>query len=94
MRRGVAYGLRANYNFLVQKAWRDALRDATAARKDSNRVTEIDPANYDARLIQGVHDYVVGSLPWGGKCWAFWSAFTATRNAVCDARRGEPERQR
>ena len=62
--RGVAFGLRANYTFLVRKAWRDSLRDATAARKDCNRVTEIDPANYDARLIQGVHDYVVGSLPW------------------------------
>ena len=62
--RGVAFGLRANYTFLVRKAWRDSLRDATAARKDSNRVTELDPADYDARLIQGVHDYVVGSLPW------------------------------
>src|SRR3954454_14483104 len=30
---GVSYGLRSNYNFLVRKAWMDALRDATAARK-------------------------------------------------------------
>src|SRR5205085_7522694 len=36
--RGAAYGLRANYNFLVRKAWRDSLRDATAARKDHNRI--------------------------------------------------------
>jgi tetratricopeptide (TPR) repeat protein len=62
--RGAALGLRANYQFLVRKAWRDALRDATAARKDHNRVTELDPSNYDARLIQGLHDYIVGSLPW------------------------------
>jgi tetratricopeptide (TPR) repeat protein len=60
---GVAHGLRANYNFLVRKAWRDALRDATAGRKLHNRVTELEPANVDARLMQGVHDYVVGSLP-------------------------------
>ncbi|GAC1479791.1 MAG: hypothetical protein NVS1B6_20600 [Steroidobacteraceae bacterium] len=60
---GVAHGLRANYNFLVKKAWADSLRDAGEARKAHNRVTEIDPKNYDARLIQGVHDYVVGSLP-------------------------------
>jgi tetratricopeptide (TPR) repeat protein len=73
--RGVAYGLRANYNFLVRKAWRDALRDATAARKDCNRVTEIDPSNYDARLIQGVHDYVVGSLPWGWRMLGFLVGF-------------------
>ena len=60
---GVAYGLRANYNFLVKKAWTDSLRDAGEARKAHNRVTELDPANYDARLVQGVYDYVVGSLP-------------------------------
>ncbi len=60
---GVAYGLRANYNFLVKKAWTDSLRDAGEARKAHNRVTELDPSNYDARLVQGVHDYVVGSLP-------------------------------
>lgn len=73
--RGVAFGLRANYTFLVRKAWRDSLRDATAARKDSNRVTEIDPANYDARLIQGVHDYVVGSLPWSWRMLGFLVGF-------------------
>ena len=40
---GVAYGLRANYNFLVRKAWMDSLRDATTARKLHNRVTELIP---------------------------------------------------
>ena len=60
---GVSYGLRANYDFLVRKAWRDALRDATAARKAHSRVTEIDPSNVDARMVQGLHDYIVGSLP-------------------------------
>ncbi len=60
---GVSYGLRANYDFLVRKAWRDALRDATAARKAHSRITEIDPSNVDARMVQGLHDYIVGSLP-------------------------------
>jgi len=73
--RGVAYGLRANYTFLVRKAWRDALRDATEARKDCNRVTEIDPSNYDARLIQGIHDYVVGCLPWSWRLLGFLVGF-------------------
>jgi tetratricopeptide (TPR) repeat protein len=73
--RGVAVALRANYNFLVRKLWRDALRDATAARKDCNRVTELDPSNYDARLIQGVHDYVVGSLPWSWRVLGFLVGF-------------------
>jgi tetratricopeptide (TPR) repeat protein len=73
--RGVAFGLRANYTFLVRKAWRDSLRDATAARKDHNRVSELEPGNYDARLIQGVHDYVVGSLPWAWRMLGFLVGF-------------------
>ena len=73
--RGIAYGLRANYNFLVRKAWSDALHDATEARKDSNRVSELDPSNYDAHLIQGVHDYVVGSLPWTWRMLGFLVGF-------------------
>jgi tetratricopeptide (TPR) repeat protein len=72
---GVSYGLRANYNFLVRKAWRDSLRDATTARKLHNKVTELEPANYDARLVQGVHDYIVGSLPLGYRMLGFLAGF-------------------
>jgi tetratricopeptide (TPR) repeat protein len=60
---GVTYGLRGNWNFLVRKSWREALKDATTARKMHNRVTELDPSDYDARLVQGAHDYIIGSLP-------------------------------
>ena len=76
---GVAHGLRANYNFLVRKAWMDALKDATAARKLHNQVVEIDPSIIDARLIQGVHDYVVGSLPWHWKMLGFVTGFRGDR---------------
>lgn len=72
---GVSYGLRANYNFLVRKAWREALGDATTSRKLDGRLTELDPSNYDARLVQGVHDYVVGSLPWTWKLLGFLAGF-------------------
>ncbi|HWR51291.1 MAG TPA: tetratricopeptide repeat protein [Bryobacteraceae bacterium] len=72
---GVAYGLRANYKFLVRKAWRDALKDATTARKHHNRVTELNPSFIDAKLIQGLHDFVVGSLPWGWKMLGFLIGF-------------------
>lgn len=61
---GVSYGLRSNYNFLVRKAWRDALSDATQARRMHDRVLEIDPSNVDALLVAGVHEYIVGSLSW------------------------------
>jgi hypothetical protein len=60
---GISYGLRCSHYWLVKKAWRDSLRDATNARKLHNRVSELDPSNVDARLVQGLHDYTVGSLP-------------------------------
>jgi len=60
---GIAYGLRADYYWVVKKAWRNSLSDATAARRQHNRVAELEPANVDARLVQGLHDYIVGSLP-------------------------------
>jgi tetratricopeptide (TPR) repeat protein len=76
---GVAHGLRANYNFLVRKAWMDALRDATQARKLHNRVIELDPNFTDARLVQGVHEYVVGSLPWHWRTLGFLIGFRGNK---------------
>jgi tetratricopeptide (TPR) repeat protein len=72
---GITYGLRANYYFLVQKAWVDALDDATTARKLHNRVSQLDPSNVDARLVQGLHDYVIGSLPAFYKMFGFLIGF-------------------
>ena len=68
---GIALGLRSNYFWVVKKAWHDALRDATGARKLHNRISELEPNNVDARLVQGLHDYIVGSLPLGYKMLGF-----------------------
>jgi tetratricopeptide (TPR) repeat protein len=76
---GVSYGLRGNYYFLVQKAYRDALRDATTARKAHLRVTELDPTVTDARLVQGIYDYVVGSLPPVWRVLGFFAGFQGDR---------------
>jgi tetratricopeptide (TPR) repeat protein len=72
---GITYGLRANYFFLVQKDWVSALHDSTTARKMHNRVSELDPKNVDARLVQGLHDYVIGSLPSFYKMFGFLIGF-------------------
>lgn len=72
---GVAYALRGNWNFLVRKAWRDALHDATTARTLHSRILELDPSNYDARLVTGAHDYIVGSLPTFYKMLGFLIGF-------------------
>jgi tetratricopeptide (TPR) repeat protein len=76
---GVAHGLRANYDFLVRKAWMDALRQATESRKLHDRVTELDPHLVDARLTQGAHDYVVGSLPWQYRFLGFLVGFRGSK---------------
>jgi len=72
---GVSYGLQANYSFVVTKAWVQALHDASAARKAHLRVTELDPGFVDAKLTQGVNDYVVGSLPLHWKMFGFLGGF-------------------
>ena len=77
---GVAHGLRANYNFLVRKAWIDALRDATEARRLHNRVTQMDPSRIDPRLVQGMHDYIVGSLPWTYRWFGFLIGFHGNKS--------------
>jgi len=76
---GVSFGLRSNFYFLVRKAWLDALRDATAARRAHNRATEIDPNFTDARLLQGGYDYVVGSLPFTWKMLGFIAGYRGDR---------------
>lgn len=68
---GITYGLRSNFYFVVKKDWRNSLKDANSARHWHNRISEIEPHNVDARLVQGLHDYIVGSLPWGYRALGF-----------------------
>lgn len=77
---GVSYALRSNYNFLVRKAWVDALHDATDARKAHKRLSEIETDNIDARMIPGVYDYAVGSLPLGYRILGFLAGYRGDRN--------------
>ena len=71
----VAYGLRANWGFLVRKIWMASLSDSSKAHKYDEQVTAIEPANYDARLVQGIYDYIVGSLPWSMRMLGFIAGF-------------------
>jgi tetratricopeptide (TPR) repeat protein len=62
--RGVTRGLRATYMALIDKAWFSALRSAVGARHDHEKVLELDPDFTDAKMIVGMHNYVVGSVSW------------------------------
>jgi len=68
---GIAYGLRSDYYWVVKKSWRESLSDATAARRLHDRICLLEPDNVDARLVDGLHDYIVGSLPWHWRMFGF-----------------------
>ncbi len=65
--RGVTRGLRATYTALVERSWFAALRSALGARRDHQKVLDLNPGYTDAKMVVGIHNYVIGSLPWGVK---------------------------
>jgi tetratricopeptide (TPR) repeat protein len=71
----VAFALRANYGFLVRKSWKASLYDSSQARKYDSQVTVIEPDNYDAKLLQGGYDYIVGSLTWTLRTLGFFAGY-------------------
>jgi tetratricopeptide (TPR) repeat protein len=60
--RGVTRGQFALYTALIERAWFSALRNAVGARRDHERVLELDPKYADAKLVVGAHNYVMGNL--------------------------------
>lgn len=78
---GAAYGIRANYNFSVKKAYIAALRDIAQARKLHTRVSELNPNRADARLIPGLHTYVAGSLPFPWKQVGFFAGLRGDKES-------------
>jgi tetratricopeptide (TPR) repeat protein len=61
--RGWARSLSSVYAGLVQRSFITALRQALDARRDDERVLQEMPNYADAKLVVGIHEYVVGSLP-------------------------------
>lgn len=61
------YAMQANYEFMIPKSYFSALGNAGTAKKYSRRALKADPDAVDALLVLGVHDYVIGSLPWAVK---------------------------
>jgi len=62
--RGVTRAQYSTYIALVERGWITALRNAVGARRDHERVLELDPTYTRAKLIVGAHNYVMGSLSW------------------------------
>jgi tetratricopeptide (TPR) repeat protein len=71
----VAFALRANYGFLVRKSWKASLWDSSQAHKYDLQVVAIEPDNYDAKLLPGGYDYIVGQLSWTLRAVGFIAGF-------------------
>ncbi|HEY6302921.1 MAG TPA: hypothetical protein VIX14_07625 [Terriglobales bacterium] len=65
--RGVTRGQFALYTALIERAWFSALRNAVGARRDHERVLELDPNYSDAKLVVGANYYVTGNLTFAVK---------------------------
>ncbi len=63
--RGVTRGLRLSFAAIVEKSFFAALKNAVASRNDHERVLQLDPTYTNAKLIVGMHNFVLGSLPFG-----------------------------
>ncbi len=76
----VTRGLHAAEQALVGKEWFAALRNGLGAYDDSKRVLALDPNYNDAKLIVGIYNYVVGSLPWAVKLAALIVAIHGSKS--------------
>ena len=63
-------GVRATYEFMVERAWFAALRDASKARSYCAQAQKLDPEFIDPYLVLGVYEYTAGSLPLAVKLMA------------------------
>jgi tetratricopeptide (TPR) repeat protein len=77
--RGWARSLRAVYIGLVERGFVSALHVALQARSDNEKVLRLDPQYIDAKLVVGVHQYVIGSLPFGFKILAGAAGITGSK---------------
>jgi tetratricopeptide (TPR) repeat protein len=77
--RGVARGLRLSYVAIVEKSFFAALRNASGSRSDHERALQLDPAFTDAKLVIGVHNFVVGSMPLAAKIMAGMVGMTGSK---------------
>ncbi len=77
--RGWARSLNAIYIGLLKRGFVSALHVAIQARSDNEKVLSLSPEYVDAKLVVGVHQYVVGSLPFAFKLVAGLAGITGSK---------------
>ncbi len=78
--RAWARSLRCTYVAMVERGFGAGFRLATKAKDDAQHALALDPNYVDAKLIVGVYDYVVGSLPWPFKLMIGIAGITGSKS--------------
>jgi hypothetical protein len=78
--RGWARSLRAVYIAFMQRSFVSALHVALQARSDNEKVLKLDAQYIDAKLVVGIHQYIVGSLSFGLKLVAGAAGITGSKS--------------
>ena len=78
--RGWARSLKCAYMAMVERGFSGGFRLATKAKDDEARVLQLDPDYVDAKLVVGVYEYVVGSLPWPFKLVVGFAGVTGSKS--------------
>lgn len=76
----VAWGLRANFDFVLRRSYMAALSDARKARKEAEKSRQLAPDKIEPMLLIGANNYVSGSLPWGLRMLAALAGFRGQKN--------------
>lgn len=73
------HALRANYQFMLKKAYFGALASGRRARALSYRLGKLRPDFVDGLLVAGLDEYIVGSLPWALKALIALSGYRGSK---------------
>lgn len=76
---GISYATEGNYKFTIERSWFDALRAGGKANDYHKKVLRLAPDYYDAKLVPGVYEYVVGSIPRSVKWLAFLFGYSGSK---------------
>ncbi|MCU1287382.1 MAG: hypothetical protein JWO13_3732 [Acidobacteriales bacterium] len=68
--RGVTRGLKLTYVAIIEKSFFAALRNAAGSRSDHEKVLLLNPNYTDAKLVVGLHNFVLGSMPLAARIMA------------------------
>lgn len=74
-----AWALRGTYDFVLQRSYFGALKDALKARKQADQARRLDPRFVDPLLIVGAQNYIAGSLPWTVKVLASLTGYSGNK---------------